>query len=107
MPDPLVLILTHAEDVHADAVQSCLRAAGVEIARMDTSGLGVDVPVTAWLRAGVVSGLLGETPLERVSCVWHRRPSEFSVVDATDRAELQAVVDRGLSVGRVRDSVGR
>src|SRR6266705_1517587 len=37
---PVVLILTHPADVHADAVQAHLDASGVEVRRIDMAGLG-------------------------------------------------------------------
>ena len=55
-PTPVVLILTRPADVHADAVQAHLDAAGVGVRRVDTAGLGsLQAPVTAHIRDGVVS----------------------------------------------------
>lgn len=85
-------MVTHPADVHADAVQGVLSARGIGVYRTDTQGLGVDVAATVHLRRGLVSGHLGDAVVENVSCVWHRRPSEFGVADADDAAELRAGV---------------
>jgi hypothetical protein len=50
MSSPVVLILTHPADVHADAVQARLDGSGVEVCRIDTAGLGSPAaPVSAHL----------------------------------------------------------
>jgi hypothetical protein len=85
-----VLILTHPEDVHANAVQEHLDAEGVQVYRTDTALLGTEIPVTADLRGGRLTGNLGDCDLATVTCVWHRRPSEFAVVDPDEAAELRA-----------------
>jgi hypothetical protein len=91
MGSPVVLILTHPADVHADAVQPHLDAAGVEVRRVDTAQLGgLVVPVTLHLRGGEVGGDVAGVELGRVVGVWHRRPSEFAVTDPGDAAELRA-----------------
>ncbi|WP_203924647.1 hypothetical protein [Rugosimonospora africana] len=90
---PVVLILTHPADVHADAVQAHLDTAGVEVRRIDTAALGaLATPVTAHFRDGALTGDVAGASLARVVGVWHRRPSEFAVADEADRAELQAGV---------------
>jgi hypothetical protein len=87
----VVLILTHPADVHADAVQAHLDAAGVEVPRVDTAGLGgLASPVTVHLRGGKVTGDVAWVGLARVVGVWHRRPSEFATTDPADAAELRA-----------------
>jgi hypothetical protein len=54
---PVVLILTHPADVHADAVGVHLDASGVEVRRIDTAALGaLAAPVTAYVNGGVVTG---------------------------------------------------
>jgi glutathione synthase/RimK-type ligase-like ATP-grasp enzyme len=93
MTSPVVLILTHPDDVHADAVQAHLGAARVEVRRIDTAQLGgLSAPVTAHLRHGAVTGNVAGVSLSRVVGVWHRRPSEFTTTDAADAAELRAGV---------------
>jgi glutathione synthase/RimK-type ligase-like ATP-grasp enzyme len=90
---PVVLILTHPADLHADAVQAHLDAAGVEVRRADTATLGTrEAPVTAHLHDGTLTGNLAGVSLARVVGVWHRRPSEFATTDDADVAELRAGV---------------
>lgn len=84
-----VLILTHPEDAHADAVEKHLVDAGVGVWRSDTA--------TADLIAhlgGTPSprGTLAGCDLTRVRCVWHRRPSEPAAADAFAVAELRAAL---------------
>jgi DNA-binding CsgD family transcriptional regulator len=86
---PLVLILTHPEDVHADAVQGYLSRIGVPYHRMDTAKLGTSsAPANVLIKRGRIKGLLGGCDLSRVTCVWHRRPSTMSG-DPIDVAELR------------------
>jgi hypothetical protein len=81
---PVVLILTHPADVHADAVQVHLQATDVEVRRVDTAGLGgLAAPVTVHVRGGKVVGDVAGVGLTRVVGVWHRRPSEFPVTDGS------------------------
>jgi hypothetical protein len=88
---PVVLILTHPADVHADAVQVHLEAAHVQVCRLDTATLGTpDTAVTALIQDGTVTGRLADCALEQVVGVWHRRPSEFTTTNTEDRAELRA-----------------
>jgi hypothetical protein len=90
---PVVLIFTHPADVHADAVQAHLDAAGVEVRRIDTAALGsLAAPVTAYLNGGAVTGDIAGVSLARVAAVWHRRPSQFPASDERDAAELRAGV---------------
>ena len=90
---PVVLILTHPADVHADAVQAHLDASGVEVRRIDTAGLGsLQAPVTAYINGGAVTGDVAGVSLARVVGVWHRRPSQFPTSDEQDAAELRAGV---------------
>jgi hypothetical protein len=91
MSSPVVLILTHPADVHADAVQAHLDAYGVEVRRIDTPALGpLSAPVTAYLNGGVVTGDVAGVSLARVVGVWHRRPSQLAATDEADAAELRA-----------------
>src|SRR2546429_306983 len=93
MSSPVVLILAHPADVHADAVQAHLDAAGVRVRRIDTAGLGsLAAPVTAYLNGGAVTGDVAGVSLARVVGVWHRRPSQFPTSDERDAAELGAGV---------------
>jgi hypothetical protein len=93
MGSPVVLILTHPADVHADAVQEHLDAAGVPVHRLDTAGVGsLACPVTAHVGGGVVTGDVAGVSLAGVAGVWHRRPSYFTAPDARDAAELRAGV---------------
>lgn len=84
-----VLILTHPEDVHADAVEKHLRDADVQVIRADTANLsmvaqlGGDPPVR---------GSFAGCDLAQVRCVWHRRPSEPAIQDEVAAAELRAAV---------------
>ncbi len=90
---PVVLILTHPADVHADAVQGHLDACGVGVRRVDTAGLAsLAAPVTAYIRDGMVTGDVAGVSLARLVGVWHRRPSEFPAPDERDAAELRAGV---------------
>jgi hypothetical protein len=90
---PVVLILTHPADVHADAVRAHLDACGVEVRRIDTAALGaLAAPVTAYTNGGVVTGDVAGVRLSRVVGVWHRRPSRFPTSDERDAAELRAGV---------------
>ncbi|HYS40818.1 MAG TPA: hypothetical protein VEO01_34840 [Pseudonocardiaceae bacterium] len=90
---PVVLILTHPADAHADAVQAHLDACGVEVRRIDTAALGsLAAPVTAYINAGAVTGDVAGVSLARVVGVWHRRPSQFPTSDEQDAAELRAGV---------------
>jgi hypothetical protein len=89
--NPAVLILTHPQDVHADAVDVYLKTAHVDVYRLDTSILGSpDAPVTALIKDGAVTGTVGGCALERIVGVWHRRPSDIVADRAEDRAELRA-----------------
>jgi hypothetical protein len=90
MPDPLVLVVTHPADVHAEAVAVQLAARGVRMYQLDTAVIGTEVPITARFGRTGVTGYLGEVALEQVTCVWHRRPSDFTVTDAAAVAELRA-----------------
>lgn len=91
MASPVVLCLTHPADVHADAVEPHLDAAGVQVRRIDSAQLGgLAAPVTIHLRGGTVTGDVAGVELGRVVGVWHRRPSEFAVADPADAAELRA-----------------
>jgi glutathione synthase/RimK-type ligase-like ATP-grasp enzyme len=90
-----ILILTHRADVHADAVQQCLEADGIRVARLDTAQLGPGpgkYPVSALLSRGAVLGYLGDCDLSRVTCVWHRRPADFTATGEPNNAELRAGV---------------
>jgi hypothetical protein len=92
MTQPVVLILTHPRDRHADAVQPHLAAAGVQVCRMDTAALATPAyPVAAHLRHGRLTGHLGDCDLTRVVGVWHRRPCDIpTTVTPQDAAELRA-----------------
>ncbi len=93
MGDPAVLILTHPTDVHADAVQAHLDAAGVQVRRVDTAALGaLTAPVTAHLNGGAVTGDVAGVSLDRIVGVWHRRPSQFQAADERNAAEMRAGV---------------
>lgn len=86
-----MLILTHPEDAHADAVEEHLRSAEVDVHRTDTTGLGGGVPLVAHLGgAAGLSGRLGGCDLSRVHCVWHRRPGAPGADDEVAAAELRA-----------------
>lgn len=90
---PVVLILSHPQDVHVHAVRSHLDAAGVKVHFMDTRRLGgVVLPVLAHLHGGHFHGSVGDCDLAAVTCVWHRRPSVFEVADGIDAAEVRAGV---------------
>jgi len=91
MSNPLVLILTHPNDVHADAVAPHLDAAGVEVRRIDTAQMGgLAASVSLHLRGGRVGGDVAGVALDRVVGVWHRRPSEFTITDPVEAAEVRA-----------------
>ena len=92
MTVPVVLIVTHPADVHADAVQVHLDAVGAEVHRIDTAGLGTATTMTAHLRDGSFSGSLGGCDLAKVTGVWHRRPSQIAAGNPDDAAELRAGV---------------
>jgi hypothetical protein len=93
MSSPVVLILTHPADVHAEAVQAHLDGSGVEVCRIDTAGSGSPAaPVSAHFAGGVLAGEVAGVSLARVVGVWHRRPSEFATTDEADAAELRAGV---------------
>ncbi len=93
MSSPVVLILTHPADVHADAVQAHLHACGVQVRRVDIAALrSLGAPVTAYINGGAVTGDVAGVGLARVVGVWHRRPSQFPTGDETDAAELRAGV---------------
>lgn len=86
-----VLILTHPEDAHADAVEQHLKDHEVEVYRTDTTGLGRSLPLVAHLGgAAPLSGRLGSCDLAQVRCVWHRRPGEPAAEDEAIAAELRA-----------------
>src|SRR2546425_984637 len=83
MSKPVVLILTHPADVHADAVQAHLESEDVEVRRVDVRILGTSVaPVTAHIHDGTLVGDVAGVSLNCVVGVWHRRPSEFDATDA-------------------------
>lgn len=89
--NPVVVILTHPADLHADAVQAHLDTAGVEVRRLDTAELGTAAaPVTAHLRGGRFAGSLAGCDLTAIVGVWHRRPSTFPTGNEVDVAELRA-----------------
>lgn len=86
-----VLILTHPEDAHADAVEQHLQDHEVEVYRTDTTGLGGSLPLVAHLGgAAPLTGRLGSCDLAQVRCVWHRRPGEPGAQDEVAAAELRA-----------------
>lgn len=87
-----VLILSHPEDVHADAVQVHLDAAGVQVHRLDTAHFATGVHLVARIDSGGLRGEIGGCDLTRVGCVWHRRPSDFGLDDPLATAELRAAV---------------
>jgi hypothetical protein len=76
-----------------------LDAAGTGVLRLDTTDLGPGaMPVTAHVYRGAVTGQLAGIDLDRVSCVWHRRPSEVAAATAADVAEVRAGIG-GLFAG--------
>lgn len=88
-----VLILTHPEDAHADAVEQHLKDHEVDVYRTDTTGLGGSLPLVAHLGgAAPLSGRLGGCDLAQVRCVWHRRPGEPAAEEEAGAAELRAGV---------------
>jgi hypothetical protein len=90
---PSVLILSHAGDRHADAVARHLDDAGVMTVRLDTGDIGrSDIPVEMWVSRGSVHGTIHGCDLAEVVGAWHRRPSQFTISDPVDLAELRAGV---------------
>jgi hypothetical protein len=90
----VILILTCPVDLHADAVQVHLDRMGVEYTRLNTADLGKPgylVEAHLLVPGGGYVGRLGDIALEDITCVWHRRPTEF-LGDPDDVAELRAGV---------------
>ncbi len=85
---PVVLILTHRADVHADAVAVHLGARPARVHRHDTPDLTTH-GLALHIRPDRRTATLGGLDLSTVTCVWHRRPSDFTGPDAD---ELRAVV---------------
>lgn len=93
MTGRVVLILSDLEDLHVHAVLPHLRERGVEVHHINTASLGTaDAPVTARLSGGRITGAIAGCDLERVGCVWHRRPGEIPADNPKDAAELRAGV---------------
>lgn len=93
----MILILTSPDDTHADVVSADLQRRGVALRRFDTA----DYPRAATLSAGFdARGLTAATlgvggdcvRLDRLSCVWYRRPGA-PVTSARLDAEGRAAVD--------------
>lgn len=88
-----VLILTHPEDVHADAVEEHLRDADIKVCRTDTLGEDGGTPLA--VHFGGPDGIAGSfagCDLTDVCCVWHRRPSEPTPGDQAATGELRAAI---------------
>ncbi len=84
-----VLILTHPEDAHADAVEKHLSGTRVGVWRSDTA----EADLTAHLGGTpALRGSLAGCDLTQVRCVWHRRPSEPAAGDPLGAAELRAAL---------------
>ncbi len=85
---PVVLILTHPADVHADVVAVRLGARSVRVHRHDTPDLA-SLGLALHIRPDGRTAHVGQIDLSEVTCVWHRRPSDFAGPDAD---ELRAAV---------------
>lgn len=87
-----ILIVTHAEDRHANLVEGHLRADGVDVVRVDTVGLCGPAALLVRVGHGDYSGYIAKVDLSKITCVWQRRPSQIDAGSELDRAELTSAV---------------
>lgn len=100
-----VLVISHADDVHAAEVLARLRGRGVDAVLFDTGRIPRDTALTiehadgaSWRGAAPLDGK--PLDLTTVRSVWWRRPQPFSL-----HAELAGALDQGFALAETHAAV--
>jgi glutathione synthase/RimK-type ligase-like ATP-grasp enzyme len=86
----MLLFLDQKDDMHADWVEAECDRRGVPYLRFCTETFPIETRLSVAISGGEAGGWIrtgaGETPIEKITGVWYRRPGEITIDPALDEA---------------------